>query len=158
MEWFTAFDLQRHVAKVQQAAMAAPVAITHHGRARLVMMDYDRWQAHGRGDALAHLIKRLQASRSALRREGIAGVSVFGSVARGDARQDSDVDLLIEPAAGTAVSGLRLVRWKTLLSELLGRNADVVVREFLDDKVKEAMGRDLIEVVFDRGAAPGDAA
>jgi predicted nucleotidyltransferase len=158
MERFTALDLQRHVAKVQHAAMAGPVAITHHGRERLVMMEYEKWRAHGRGDALADTIKRLQANRSVLRREGIAGVSVFGSVARGDAREDSDVDLLIEPAAGTSVSGLRLVRWKTLMSELLGRDADVVVREFLEDKVRETMERDLIEVVFNRAADVGDAA
>jgi hypothetical protein len=34
----------------------------------------------------------------------------------------------------------KLVQWKTLMTELLGRSADVVVREFLDDKVRETMG------------------
>jgi predicted nucleotidyltransferase len=158
VEQFTAFDLQRHVGKVQNAALAAPVAITHHGRERLVIMAYDEWRHLGRGDALADTIKRLQANRALLRREGIAGVSVFGSVARGDAREDSDVDLLVEPAAGTRVGGLRLVRWKNLMSELLGRDADVVVREFLDDKVRETMERDLIEVVSNRAEDVGDAA
>lgn len=101
---------------------------------------------------MADTIKRLQANRAVLRREGIAGVSVFGSVAHGDASEDSDIDLLIEPAAGTSVSGLMLVRWKKLMSELLGRDADVVVREFLGDKVRETIERDLIEVVFNRAA------
>lgn len=101
-----------------------------------------------RCNALVDVIKRLQANGALLRREGIARVSVFGSVARGDAREDSDVDLLIEPAARVPVGGLKLVRWKTLMTELLGRAADVVVREFLDDKVEETMGRDLIQCVW----------
>jgi predicted nucleotidyltransferase len=155
---FTAFDLQRHVGRVQSAALAAPVAITHHGHERLVIMAYDRWLSLGRGDALAETIKRLQSNRAQLRREGIAGVSVFGSIARGDARADSDVDLLVEPASGVSVGGLKLVRWKALMSELLGRDADVVVREFLDEKVKETMERDLIEVVAARAEDVGDAA
>jgi uncharacterized protein len=110
-----------------------------------------------RGDALADVIKRLHAYRALLRREGIAGVSVFGSVVRGDAREDSDVDLLVEPAAGVRVSGLKLVQWKTLMTELLGRSADVVVREFLDDKIEASMEGHLVEVVFDKAEDAGDA-
>ena len=57
-----------------------------------------------------------------------------------------------------AFGGLRLVHWKKLLTGLLGRDADIVVREFLDDKVRVTMARDLIEVVFNRGPDLGDAA
>ena len=147
MEQFTAFDLQRRIGKVQAAALAAPVAITHHGHGHLVLMNHDQWRRLGRGDALAEAIRRLQANRALLRREEIAGISVFGSVARGDARDDSDIDLLVEPRAGTRVGGLKLARWKNLMTALLGRNADVVVREFLDDKVRLTIERDLIEAV-----------
>ena len=147
MEHFTAFDLQRHVNKVQEAALVAPVAITHHGRERLVLMDYARWQSLGRGDALADAIKRLQARRDDLRREGISSISIFGSVARGDAGDTSDIDLLVEPVAGTRVGGLTLVRWRTLLTGILGRDADVAVFEFLSDKVRAALTRDLVMAV-----------
>ena len=153
MERFTAFDLQRHVGKVQDAAMTAPVAITHHGQPRLVLMDYDRWRRLGGGDALADAIRRLQANRDLLRREGIATISVFGSVARGESGRNSDIDLLIEPLDGLRVGGLLLARWKTLMSELLGRDADVVVAEFLDDRVRATMQSDLIEAVSTRTAA-----
>ena len=98
-------------------------------------------------DALTDTIKRLEANRAMLRREGIVGVSIFGSVARGDAREDSDVDLLIEPVPALSVSGIKLVQWKKLMSELLGREADVVVAEFLDDKVRETIERDLVVVI-----------
>jgi predicted nucleotidyltransferase len=158
MEHFSAFDLQRHIGRVQDAAKNAPVAITHHGNARLVLMDYARWSALGRGDLLADAIKRLQALRELLQHEGISAVSIFGSVARGEARDDSDIDLLIEPAPGIRVGGLKLARWKALLTDLLGRRADPVVREFLDEKVETSLSPDLVEAVFIRPRNAGDAA
>jgi len=45
MQRFTSMDLQRNVGPVQEAALREPVAITHHGRDRLVVMtksEYDR--------------------------------------------------------------------------------------------------------------------
>lgn len=147
MEHFTAYDLQRHVGRVQDAAAKAPVAITHHGNERFVLMDFAKWRELGRGDALADAIRRLQANREKLREEGIAAISVFGSVARGDARHDSDIDLLAVPLAGLRVGGLKLMRWKAVLSEMLGREADVVIRDFLHPRVAETMARDLVEAV-----------
>ena len=51
------------------------------------------------------------------------------------------------PAPALSVSGIKLVQWKKLLSELLGRDADVVVAEFLDNKVRETIERDLVVVL-----------
>jgi predicted nucleotidyltransferase len=118
------------------------------------MMDFDAWRRLGRADVLTDAIRRLQANHARLRQEGIASIAVFGSVARGDATDASDVDLLVEPMPGTRVGGLRLAGWNRLLSDILGRRADVVVREFLNEKVRAAMDRDLIEAVVIR---PGDA-
>ncbi len=157
MEHFTAYDLQRHVGRVQDAAAKAPVAITHHGNERFVLMDFARWRELGRGDALADAIRRLQANRDRLWSEGIAAVSIFGSVARGDARHDSDIDVLAEPMPGVRVGGLKLMQWKMALTEILGREADVVVRDFLQPKVQETMARDLIEAVVTRREDAGDA-
>lgn len=45
MQRFTALDLQRNVGPVQEAALREPIAITHHGRDRLVVMsaaEFDR--------------------------------------------------------------------------------------------------------------------
>jgi predicted nucleotidyltransferase len=57
-------------------------------------------------------------------RHGASEVRVFGSVAQGAARADSDVDLLVRPGAQTSPwfpAGLILD-----LEELLGRKVDVV--------------------------------
>lgn len=58
------------------------------------------------------------------RRNKAFNVRVFGSVARGDAAADSDIDLVVEFEPGASlydVSGLRLD-----LIDLLGREVDVV--------------------------------
>jgi predicted nucleotidyltransferase len=73
-----------------------------------------------------------------------ANVRVFGSVARGDARPDSDIDFLVElhtDKTGFAYFGL-LQDLEDALKELLGRPVDVgtSVKSFARDSVE----RDLV--------------
>ena len=57
-------------------------------------------------------------------RHGARDVRMFGSVARGEAREDSDIDLLVEFAPGrTLLDHAALV---LELKELLGRKVDVL--------------------------------
>ncbi|WP_456695508.1 nucleotidyltransferase family protein [Aeromicrobium sp. P5_D10] len=49
---------------------------------------------------------------------------MFGSVARGEARQDSDIDLIVEAPAGT--SSFEFVRFKQLIEQVLGREVDLI--------------------------------
>jgi predicted nucleotidyltransferase len=51
-------------------------------------------------------------------------VRVFGSVARGDDRADSDIDLLVEVEAGRTL--LDVIAREQDLCELLGRNVEVL--------------------------------
>ena len=57
-------------------------------------------------------------------RHGARNVRVFGSVARGEDRTDSDVDLLVVMADDRSL--LDLVGLEQDLEELLGRNVDVL--------------------------------
>ncbi|HWK48079.1 MAG TPA: type II toxin-antitoxin system Phd/YefM family antitoxin [Stellaceae bacterium] len=50
MRRFSALDLQRSIAPVQEAAIKEPVAITHHGRDRLVLMSIDEFSRLKRRD------------------------------------------------------------------------------------------------------------
>lgn len=63
-------------------------------------------------------ILRLAASR------GARNVRVFGSVARGEARQDSDIDLLVDIESGRSL--LDVVGLWLDLQELLGRKVDLL--------------------------------
>ena len=79
------------------------------------------------------LTNREQILRLA-RRHGVTGVRVFGSMARGDARPDSDVDLLIEVGAKTSAwfpGGL-----VAELEELLGRRVQVITERGLDELLR----------------------
>ncbi len=52
-------------------------------------------------------------------------LSLFGSVLRGDARPDSDVDMLVEFEPGATVGYLELAAMEIELSEVLGRKVDL---------------------------------
>ncbi|MFT3798723.1 nucleotidyltransferase family protein [Microbacterium sp.] len=69
---------------------------------------------------------------------------MFGSVARGDACLESDVDLLVDldPAGGNPL--LRVAGIGEELSRLFGVDVDVVTDELLRDPVSATARRDMI--------------
>jgi prevent-host-death family protein len=44
MRIFTSQDLQKRTGEVQEAALVGPIAITHHGRKRHVMLSYEEYE------------------------------------------------------------------------------------------------------------------
>ena len=71
------------------------------------------------------------------RRYQVRELSVFGSTARGEARPDSDIDLLVEFLPGAHVSLLRHFAAERELSELLGRKVDLVSKRALRDALRD---------------------
>jgi predicted nucleotidyltransferase len=67
-------------------------------------------------------------------RNGAVNVRVFGSVARGDNRPDSDVDFLVNLEKGRSL--LDLARFLRELHTLLGMNVDVVTEAGLRSRIK----------------------
>ncbi len=65
------------------------------------------------------------------RKYGLAELSVFGSVARGDDSADSDIDLLYVRAAGTVMGMSELLDLQDELETLLGRKVDLVPKKYL---------------------------
>lgn len=68
-------------------------------------------------------------------RHGARRVRVFGSVARGDARPDSDLDLLVAMDDGRSL--FDLIGLGQDLEELLGRRVDVVSEGGLSEHIRE---------------------
>jgi len=66
------------------------------------------------------------------RRWSIVEMDLFGSVLRDDFRADSDVDVLVRFAQGAKYSLFDLVRIQDELSEIVGRNVDLVEREAVE--------------------------
>lgn len=79
---------------------------------------------------------------SLARRRGITSVRVFGSMARDEAREDSDVDLLVTLAPG--ISGLALGGMLMDAQELLGRRVDVVTEAGLHPSLRERVIADAV--------------
>jgi predicted nucleotidyltransferase len=68
-------------------------------------------------------------------RHGARNVRVFGSVARGEADEQSDIDFLVEMAPGRSLLDLGGLLMD--LRELLGRNVDVVTDRGLRPRIRE---------------------
>jgi len=68
-------------------------------------------------------------------RNGAANVRVFGSVARGEERPDSDIDFLVNLESGRSL--LDLARLLRQLKSLLGRDVDVVTEAGLRARIKQ---------------------
>jgi predicted nucleotidyltransferase len=73
-----------------------------------------------------HVVATLRAHEAELRRAGIRRLSLFGSVARGDAETDSDVDLAAELDPNAGIGLFALAALERRLSELLGRRVDLL--------------------------------
>lgn len=81
-----------------------------------------------------------------LARYGATNLRMFGSVARGDAREDSDLDLLVDLAPGRGNELLRVAGLSEELSDILGLRVDVVTATLLRDEVSSTALADFIAI------------
>jgi len=75
------------------------------------------------------------------RRYGITEMAVFGSAARGDARPDSDIDVLVEFAPGV-VWGWDYFELERELAQLFGRRVDLATKKWLKATARDEILRD----------------
>jgi len=74
------------------------------------------------------------------RKNGAYNVRIFGSVARGDSRPDSDIDFLVNLEAGRSL--LDLARLLRELQMLLKCNVDVVTEPGLRPRIRSKVLRE----------------
>ena len=91
-------------------------------------------------DQILDTLRKQHADLS--RRYPIHRLALFGSWARGDAREDSDVDVLVEVDPSI---GLRLVQLAEELERALGRRVDVVSRRAIKSAMWERIEPELID-------------
>jgi uncharacterized protein len=90
------------------------------------------------------IIARLRENEAALRARGVTHAALFGSRARGDARPDSDTDIMIEIDPGARIGVYEYVGLKEFIASLFDGPVDVVNRDGLKPYVKPAATADAI--------------
>jgi predicted nucleotidyltransferase len=86
----------------------------------------------------------LKRSEPALRARGVRRAAVFGSVARGDHRPDSDIDIMIEIDPEAHITVFDYVDLKDFIASLFDGPVDVVNREGLKPYVRPAATADAL--------------
>ncbi len=90
-------------------------------------------------DADPDPLKVIRSKRGAIlsicRRHGAHSPRLFGSIARGQAMPESDIDFIVDMEQGRSL--LDQAALLVELRELLGRNVDVVTAQGLRDRIRE---------------------
>ncbi|MFO1083351.1 MAG: nucleotidyltransferase family protein [Reyranellaceae bacterium] len=91
-------------------------------------------------DALA----TLRRSEAALRARGVRHAALFGSLARGDNRPDSDIDILVEFDPDAHVGVFDYVEVKDYIASLFSQPVDVIDREGLKPHLRRSSAQDAV--------------
>ena len=90
-------------------------------------------------------LETLRRSEQALRGRGVKHAALFGSVARGDNRSGSDIDIMIEIDPDARITVFDYVDIKEYIAKLFDEPVDVVNREGLKPYVRPAA---MAEVIY----------
>lgn len=84
----------------------------------------------------------LTAHREKLKHLGVKSLSLFGSVARDEARVDSDVDLLVE--FNQSIGLFEFAEIRLYLEDILGCSVDLGTQNSLKEHLREPVLKDVI--------------
>jgi predicted nucleotidyltransferase len=90
------------------------------------------------------VIKTLRAHQPELRQRGVLHAGLFGSLARNEAREASDIDILIELAPDAPVGVFEYVGITQYLADLFPRPVDVANVARLKPLVRPTAERDAL--------------
>lgn len=88
------------------------------------------------------VIATLRAHEAELRQGGIRRLSLFGSVARGDATADSDIDLAAEFDPAAEMDLVRLVALERRVGKALGHSVEILPEPVENPRLRANLERD----------------
>lgn len=91
-------------------------------------------------------IARLKAHEAELRAMGVTGLSLFGSVARGEAGAASDVDVVADLDDETVRTLFDMAGVNHRLAEMLGAKVDLVSETGMKARFRERVEQDRVRV------------
>jgi predicted nucleotidyltransferase len=84
------------------------------------------------------IITRLRQHEADLRRLGVERLYLFGSTARDEAKEDSDIDLFFDYEKGK-LGLFELMDVKAFTASILGRTTDIMTRDSLHKTLRQAI-------------------
>ena len=90
------------------------------------------------------IIDTLRQNEAALRERGVVHAALFGSVARGDSDQRSDIDIMVEIDPQARITLFGYARLKNFIAGLFQAQVDVVDRKRLKDFIRPGAERDAV--------------
>jgi predicted nucleotidyltransferase len=91
------------------------------------------------------ILKTIEANREKLKKLGVRSLGLFGSAARGEATEGSDLDFLVEFEKKTFDAYMDL---KDFLEELFGCKVDLVMKDAIKPRLREPI---LKETIYAQG-------
>ena len=89
------------------------------------------------------IIRLIEANREKIRTFGVTKLGIFGSVARDEQTEDSDVDVLVELERETFRGYMGLL---VFLEELFGRKVDLAIKDSIKPRIRDRVLADTIYV------------
>ncbi|MBE7248593.1 MAG: nucleotidyltransferase domain-containing protein [Actinomycetospora chiangmaiensis] len=92
------------------------------------------------------VLARLKSTEPALRASGVAALYLFGSHARDEARDDSDIDVFVDPAPDVAFGFLPFMAAYEAIEAAVGGRVDDGTRSGLHPILRPQIERDAVRV------------
>jgi uncharacterized protein len=90
------------------------------------------------------IIARLREREADLRAHGVTHAALFGSVARGEQRPDSDIDILVDLDPAVVATMFDYAGLKDYVASLFQGSVDVIDREALKPRLRPRAAADAI--------------
>lgn len=92
------------------------------------------------------VVAAIRGNAEAIKAEGVTGLSLFGSRARGDNRPESDIDVLIEVEPDESFSLLNLIGVEHIIQDATGLPAQATMRRSMPLRFAQRIADDILKV------------
>jgi uncharacterized protein len=92
----------------------------------------------------SEVIEKLTIFQDEHKSFSVKGLYLFGSYAREEAKEESDLDILVEFEPDASIGLFEFARLRRRLSELVGRDVDLVTRDAIRPEMRDEILREAV--------------